>query len=63
MTPDEAALAAIIGDLWDWPPDAMPSQAQYRQHLADRYGEDVAAVWDRLVCDQADRWTLEAAGR
>ena len=56
---DTAALAAIVGDLWDWPPESSPTPEQYRLHLAEDYGEDVAAVWDRLQADQPDRWTLK----
>lgn len=60
---DAAHLAAIVGDLWDFPPEDDPTPAGYRLHLAERYGSDVAEVWDRLA-DQTgqggdgDRWTV-----
>lgn len=63
---DSAALAAIVGDLWDYPPEESPSTDEYRRHLAERYGADVADVWDRLsdttgLTVDGDRWALTPA--
>jgi len=65
---DRAALAAVVGDLWDNPPDDGPDcgpsdPAGYALWLHERYGVDVAMVWDRLASmtgyiDDGDRWTI-----
>lgn len=61
-----AALAAIVGDLWDYP-DGITRPAVYRERLAERFGDDVAKVWDRLrdgCGDETDldRWHLADRG-
>lgn len=62
---DVEALAIIVGELWDDPPDDPPlTPGQFELHLREHYGADVAMVWGRLSVRSPEdsTWVLQPPG-